>query len=621
VFSCFKTKFIILSSILQAETISVRSDSGDEVPSSTREVNGDALANKIETKTLAASVMLAKDNEYNNNEELKAKLEKMAKNLEEVRLLNDQYQHEWIIQLSQKRETERISQEVEMETTKTILHLQEELSHLQSEFEERLCTTAHENAELRNIIAEKEKEIKSQSLDWEKAILELTTFLLEGSRSLKEACGQVKSISCSFPQVNSWICEHVDMAVKKYIEKEEAILLLQNSLEDAQKMVLDMEVKLSSLREATVTLNAFQQIDKNEGIEEAIELQVLLNEKTNMIRMLENEINHKNNQVCKATKQADAAFLVAKWLSDSYKVIHTNGVVQDVSIHELDVQGKLGNCTISENQDVLNNLILNDLKAQVELTKLEVLEMENAVKASFIDTEIQTEAFQTGVSSLTSAYRDLIQDIVKETRDMRKEIRDLRMYHTSFEGYTIDYSTSHANKEFVNQHDKLHQIKEQLLEVNRRLNVIGSLISTEANVSSLQLVDVDEDLVNTDELSTESTDSSSLSDFSNEMENFASEQTVDLKSERSTVIQSDACKSSNPGKLTERPVLNEAVVCFLSKELNASYDGFQRLYLCLSAFLRELDGGSCPYSKGIISLLPFFLSYIYSFLNVTSICI
>jgi len=552
--------------------------------------------------------MLAKDTEHNNNDGLKAKLEKMSKDLEEARLLNDRYQEEWTLQLSQKRQTETICQEVEMETTNTILQLQEEVAHLQSEFEERLCTTAQENAELRNMIAEKEEEIKSRSLDWEKAMLELTTFLLEGSRSLKEACGQVKSISCSFPQVNAWISEQVDTALKKYIEKEEAILQLQSSLEDAQKMVLDMEVKLSSLREAMVTLNAFQQIDKNEGTEEAIELQLLLNEKTNMIRMLENEINHKNNQLCRATKQADAAFLVAKWLSDCYNVAHVNDDVQDVSIPELDVQGKLGNCTLSENQDVQNNLILNDLKAQVELTKLEVLEMENAVKASFVDTEMQTEAFHTGVSGLTSAYRDLIQDIVKETRIMRKEISDLRMYHRSSEGYTVDFSTSNANKcqEFVNQqHHKLHQIKELLLEVNRRLNFIGDFISTEADASSLQLVDVDEDLVNADKLST---DSSSLSDLSNEIENFASEQMVDLKSERYAVIQSDDCESSNTGKLVERRILNEAVVSCLSKELNASYDGFQRLYLCLSALLQELDDGSFSYSKGIISLLPFFLS-------------
>nr|KYP57727.1 Kinesin-like protein KIF15 [Cajanus cajan] len=342
------------------ETISVRSDSGDEIRSSTWEAN-DALASMIEGNALGASVMLAKDNDYKNNKELEAKLEKMSKDLEEARLLNDQYQEKWALQLSQKLQIETVCQEVEMETTSTILHLQEEVAHLQSEFEERLCTITQENAELRNMIAEKEEEIRTRCLDWEKAIFELTTFLLEGSRSLKDACGQVKSISCSFPQVNAWISDHVDMAVKKYIEKEETIQQLQSSLEGAQKMVLDMELKISSLKEATVTLNAFQQVDNNESIEEAAQLRVLLNEKTNMIRMLENEINCKSNKLCNVTKQADAAFL-----------------------------------------------------------------MENAVKAGFVDTETQTEAFQTSVSGLYSAYRDLIQGMVKETQDTRKEIRDLK---------------------------------------------------------------------------------------------------------------------------------------------------------------------------------------------------
>ncbi|CAJ1940736.1 unnamed protein product [Sphenostylis stenocarpa] len=582
------------------ETISIISDSEDEVPSSKWEA--DAVFEKnFQANALGASVMASKDTEYNSNNELKEKLEKMSKDLEEARLLNDQYQEKWTMQLSQKRQTETICQEVEMETTNTILHLQEEVAHLQSEFEERLCTIAQENTELRNMIAEKEEEVKSRCFDWEKAILELTTFLLEGSRSLKDACGQVKSISCSFPQIS----EHVGMAVKKYIEKEETIQQLQSSLEDAQKMVLDMELKISSLREATVTLNAFQLIDKNEGSVEAIELQVLLNEKTNMIRMLENEINHKNNQICKATKQADAAFLVAKWLSDCYNVAHMNGDVQDVPIPELDVQVELGNCTISENQDVQNNLILNDLKVQVELIKLEVLEIEDAVKASFVDTEIRIEAFRTGVSGLTSAYRDLIQDIVKETRDMRKEISDIKMYKRSSEGYKVDFLTSNVNKcqEFADQHHTLHQITEQLLEVNRRLNVIENFMNIEADVSSLQLVDVDEDLINADELSA---DSSSASDLSTEIDNFAYQQLVNLKSERSVVIQSDDCKSSNSGKLVERPILNGAVVSSLSKELNDSYDGFQRLYLRLSALLQELDDGSCSYLKELKKEGPFF---------------
>lgn len=597
----------------------MRSDSGDEIPFSTWEAN-DALSDIIEGNALGASVMLAEDNEY-KNKELEAKLEKMSRGLEEAKLLNDQYQENWALQLCQKRQIETVCQEVEMETTSTILHLQEEVAHLQSEFEERLCTITQENTELRNMIAEKEEEIRSRCSDWEKAILELTSFLLESSRSLKDACGQVKSISGSFPQVNAWISEHVDMAVKKYIEKEETIQQLQSSLEDAQKMVLDMELKISSLKEATATLNTFQQLENNEGIEEAIQLQVLLNEKTNMIRMLENEINCKNNQLCKVTKQADAAFLVAKWLSDCYNVAHLNG---DISIPELDVQAKLGNRTISENQDVGDNLILNDLMAQVELTKLAVLEMENAVKDSLVDTETQTEAFQTGVLGLYSAHRDLIQDMVKETQDMRKEIRDLKMYHRSSEGYSVYSLTSHANKcqEFADQHHTLHQIKEQLVEVSRRLNVIENFISTEADVSSFQLMD--EDLIDPDELSA---DSSSVSDISTETDSFASgskshasayacnfnspgkitEQRKQLKSGRCSVVQSDDCRSTNTEKQVKKPIHNEAAVSSLSKELNVTYDGFKRLYLSLSALLKELDDGSCSYQKSIFSasIFPF----------------
>ncbi|XP_020226379.1 kinesin-like protein KIN-12C isoform X2 [Cajanus cajan] len=604
------------------ETISVRSDSGDEIRSSTWEAN-DALASMIEGNALGASVMLAKDNDYKNNKELEAKLEKMSKDLEEARLLNDQYQEKWALQLSQKLQIETVCQEVEMETTSTILHLQEEVAHLQSEFEERLCTITQENAELRNMIAEKEEEIRTRCLDWEKAIFELTTFLLEGSRSLKDACGQVKSISCSFPQVNAWISDHVDMAVKKYIEKEETIQQLQSSLEGAQKMVLDMELKISSLKEATVTLNAFQQVDNNESIEEAAQLRVLLNEKTNMIRMLENEINCKSNKLCNVTKQADAAFLVAKWLLESYNVAHMNGDVQDISIPKLGVHARLESRTISENQDVENNLILNDLMAQIELTKLEILEMENAVKAGFVDTETQTEAFQTSVSGLYSAYRDLIQGMVKETQDTRKEIRDLKTYHRCSEVYTVDSLKSNANKsqEFANQRHTLHQIKEQLVEVNRRLNIIENFISTE-DVSSFQLVD--EAVIDADELST---DSSSVSDLSSETDSFASgsksqgsthtcpfnfpgkitEPMVHLKSERCTVIQSDDdCGSSYTERPVERPIHNEAAMSCLSKELNVIYDGFKGLYLCFSALVNEMDDRSCSYAKELKNEAPSF---------------
>ncbi|AES92050.2 kinesin motor domain protein [Medicago truncatula] len=534
-----------------AETISVGSDSGDEMPSSTWE--------------------------YKNNTGREAKLERMSKDLKEVRLLNDQYQEKWALQLSQKQQMESVCQEVETETTNTILHLQEEVASIQSELEGKLYSIDQENT---------------------KAILELTTFLLEGSRSLRDACGQVQNISSSFPKVNAWIGEHVSMAVKKYIEKEETIHQLQSSLEDARKMALEMELKISSLKEATLTLSAFEHLDNENGIEEAFQLRVLLNEKANIIMTLENELKYKNDQLCKTVKQADAAFLVAKWLSDCFDAAHMNIDAEDISIPNLDMQGRLGSFTTSENQDVGYNSILNDLMGQVELIKLEVLEMENAVKTSFVDTEM-----------------DLIQDIVKETKDMRKEIRDLKMHHISSDGYKVDSLTLNADncQVFANQHHTLHQIKEQLVVMNKRLNIIENCISKDVDVSRFQLAD--EDFIDADELST---DSSSVSDLSTETESVASgsqslglatgeitEKQVHLNSERGVIIQSnDASSSSHSAEFMRRPIYNEAARFCLRRELNDTYDGFQRLYNCLSSLLTNLDGGSCSYPKELEKVAP-----------------
>ncbi|KAK7291739.1 hypothetical protein RIF29_07120 [Crotalaria pallida] len=546
------------------ETISITSDSGDEMPSSTWKAD-DALANIIEGNALGSSKLLDKDNE-DSSKLLDSKLEKMSKDLEEVKLLNDQYQEKWASQLSEKHQIEIVCQEVEMETTRTILHLQEEVASIQSELEGRLCSISQENTELRNVVAAKEEEIRKLCLEWERAILELTTFLLDGSRSLKEARGEVKGISCSFPQVNAWVSEQVGMAVKRSIEKDETIQQLQSSLEDAQKMVLDMELKITSLKEATVALGAFQQLDNNEGIEEASHLRVLLNEKTNTVRLLENELNYKNNQLCKAAKQTDAAFLVAKWLSDIV-VFHKNGVGDDLSIPGKNVQARLGSCTISDNQDFGNNLILNDHLAQVKSTNLEVLELENDVKAFFADTETQIAAFQTGALGISSAYRGLIHDLVSYTQDMTKEIRDLKMHH----GSTLDSPTSNANKYqvFANCHLTLHQIKEQLVEMNNRLNIIENGVSAEVDASRIPLVDVD--LMDADELSA---DSSSISDLSTEIESIAS-----------------GSKLHGPAYTCN---FKTAISC-LSKELDSTYAGFRRLYVHLSAVLEKLDDGSCSY--------------------------
>lgn len=194
---------------------------------------------------------------------LQAKLEELSKALKEAQMFNNQYMENNATRLSQDHQTELVRSEVEMETTETIIHLQDEIDRVQSEFRVCLCSMAEENSNLRKSVATNEFKLRVFCAEWEKATLELTTFLADGSRSLRDASHQIKSISSSFPKVNNWINEHVERAAQACVEKEETILLLQSSLEDAQNTVMEMEQKLYSLKGATIALTAFQQSEKS----------------------------------------------------------------------------------------------------------------------------------------------------------------------------------------------------------------------------------------------------------------------------------------------------------------------------------------------------------------------
>lgn len=573
------------------------------MPSYTWAAN-DVFINKIGGHALGASEMMANNN---GQKVIEDKLEKMRKDLEEVKLLNDQYQEKWALQQSQRHQIELVCEEVEMETTRTILHLQEEIASLQSELEGRLCSVAQENTELRNMVATKEEEIRTLCLEWERAIFELTSFLLDGSRSLRDACGQVESITCSFPEVNARISEHIGMAVKSYIEKEETIQQLQSSLEDAQKMVLDMELKISSLKEATVALSAFQQVHNDVGNDDSIQLRTLLNEKTNMVRMLENEVKYKNDQLSKAEKRADAAFFVVKWLCDSKNGVHTTDLEGDISFPEQDVHSKLGSQTISQNQGDRIHLIPNDLMARLELTKLEVLETGNASDSFCADREMQTTDFQTSAFSQSPPYRDWVLDSIKQVQLSK-----------SSQCCAADSLTTNTYKylEFEDRHHTLHQIQKELVDMNIQLNIIENNISRNIDLSNCSLMD--EDLVDSD---ASSADSSSLSDLSTEAESVASGNILhgststcsfkfpgnitDSKSERGFVTQPDTRESENTEHHMYGSLQSEAAVSCLRKELYATHGDFNNLYVRFSALLKEFDDGSCSYPKGIILLLPF----------------
>lgn len=157
--------------------------------------------------------------------------------------------------MSQEHQTELIREEVEIETTKMILHMQEEIVAMKSELQDKICLMADEKMSLKNSLAAKEEEVKVLCMEWERATLELTTFLIDGSKSLRDASSQIENIAFLFPDVNACIGEHVEKAAKICVEKEATILLLKRSLEDAQRGIWQMDKKLNSLRGATMALH------------------------------------------------------------------------------------------------------------------------------------------------------------------------------------------------------------------------------------------------------------------------------------------------------------------------------------------------------------------------------
>ncbi|KAI3920526.1 hypothetical protein MKX01_000865 [Papaver californicum] len=246
---------------------------------------------------------------------LQCKLERMNRDLEEARLLIRRYQDDQESKQHQENEFEEIRQHVEVETAKAILDLQDKHTTLQQELQERLCLTTEENTRLRYIISTREDEMKVLTEEWEKATLELTAFIADGCRSLGDASDQVREIANSFPESKVWISEHVEMAAKSFLEKKKTIEQLRKSLEDALKMGLDMELKLSSLKGATLAITDVQLLEKDEKDRETILLRSQLSEKIHMIQDLESALQVKEDEIIDAEKRAAAAFVVVKRLS------------------------------------------------------------------------------------------------------------------------------------------------------------------------------------------------------------------------------------------------------------------------------------------------------------------
>ncbi|KAJ9546330.1 hypothetical protein OSB04_018873 [Centaurea solstitialis] len=285
--------------------------------------------------------------------DLQARLDKMTKELEDVGLVDDLDDH--LSHSSPKDQVDIVHEEVENEATNAILHLQEELASLQVKYHRRLCSMSEENKKLRQIVAAREDEVYKLHTDWERASLELTSFLLDGSKSLKDASGQIESIAHSYPCYNVCVGEHVKRAATVCIEKEQTILQLEKNLVDAQSTIVQMQEKLSSLRSATIALTEIQYTEHGARIKEAYPLSSKSDDKTNMIDFQDNRFMSKEYQINMITELVSINNRlddVKAYLSS----IHDQVISEDLEGCATDVS--TSSSILSDDEDVLENILV-----------------------------------------------------------------------------------------------------------------------------------------------------------------------------------------------------------------------------------------------------------------------
>ncbi|KAG9459911.1 hypothetical protein H6P81_004419 [Aristolochia fimbriata] len=184
------------------------------------------------------------------------------------------------------------------------------------QLKERLYAIEQENFKLSNALAARVTEINALSREWEKATLDLTSFLSDGSQSLENAFDQVECIVSSFSQRNFLIGEQVETAVKVFLEKEISIGQLQKRLEETQNLVIEMEEKLTSLKGATLAITEVQELENTESLNEIFQLRTLLSEKISEKGQLESRLRDKDEHIMRAEKCASAALICIKRLCE-----------------------------------------------------------------------------------------------------------------------------------------------------------------------------------------------------------------------------------------------------------------------------------------------------------------
>lgn len=480
---------------------------------------------------------------------LQDKLEKMSKDLEEAHLLNSQYLEDHALKLLQEHQTELVREEVEMETTKTILHMQEEIVAMKSELQEKICLMADENMSLKNSLAAKEEEIKVLCMEWERATLELMTFLIDGSKSMRDASSQIENIACSFPDVNACIGEHVEKAAKICVEKEETILLLKRSLEEAQRGIWQMDEKLNSLRGATMAFTQAQQLDNEASSKEAIQLVSSLDDQISRLEFLEKNLLYKGNHIAE--------------------------------VH-------VGSSSANDGSDSIDNLKKGDSSSEnlfalvahennIELARLELLEVENAVNALCFDAQNYLSSLQSDAYKMICLCKDFNQEFLDLVHQLRNKFYNL-IENGNSQYHAVGFPSCDFSK--LHDHDKqqklLHQINYELVETNEKLNQITTNINRILN--SYLCPDTTEDPSESDGWTTDCLASCS---------NLLAESVASGR--RSNTSSLSGTSQSIRKKLN----LEDTSLVHLRRDFNMAYGAFAKINAQFNSVFNEKGEGDC----------------------------
>nr|XP_027115822.1 kinesin-like protein KIN-12E isoform X3 [Coffea arabica] len=483
---------------------------------------------------------------------LQAKLVKLSKDLQHAQLLNSQYLKDHATGLSQQSQAESIQEDVEIETARTILHLQEEIATLQSELQGRTKSLEEENRSLRNCIAAKDGEMEVLCSEWERATLELTNFLLDGSKSIGDASSQIESIGSLFPCDNVWVSEHVERAAKLCVEKEESMFLLKRSLEDAQTTVLEMDQKLNSLRGATMVLSEAQQIEH-----------------------LESNLIYHEGPITEVKRYADYNFLEMKTNFHQPMVVLWDNVEKNVPSADA------------------HTSVTAEVNADIELAHYGLLEAESAISISRVDAESHFMSLQSDIHETFSLYKELIQDLVNDIHDMRRNFVKLNVNYGSVDIHTSGSPLVHTLRflEHENGYNMLHQILGELAEVNKRLNSMNAYLS--GIVYSCQSP-AEVNGWTTDFSSSNSSADSGLTSKQIAVNRYGqylekkTEQTFDLEPEESFVVSSKYQESGH-SRLVETLDCDRLTSFCLRKEFRAAYDALSKINDQLTAIFSVED--------------------------------